>query len=182
MSVGCKMTAEMKAGIIVVAAILLISAGAITAWKYKSNADKAETAEATVAIQESVISTQAIQAAALNSIAEDTGKANTVVKANSENAVIKYREILKVEKTCDIAVPSDVAFGLLDYANRLRSGAVSASPGIIDAASAGSITSGKLTYCQAVLWINPLLATIEQANNQLAAIRLAEQKRQETGK
>jgi hypothetical protein len=35
-----------------------------------------------------------------------------------------------------------------------------------------------LTYCQAVLWIKPLLAAIEKANNQLAGIREIEQDRQ----
>ncbi|HDG1691799.1 TPA: hypothetical protein PFE16_003303, partial [Kluyvera georgiana] len=36
-----------------------------------------------------------------------------------------------------------------------------------DSAAAAS----SITYCQAVLWINPLLAAIEKANNQLAGIR-----------
>lgn len=40
-----------------------------------------------------------------------------------------------------------------------------------DAAGDSAAAAGALTYCQAVLWINPLLAAIEKANNQLADIR-----------
>ncbi|EKU4731029.1 hypothetical protein M2O48_005371, partial [Citrobacter freundii] len=47
-----------------------------------------------------------------------------------------------------------------------------------DAASDNATTASTLTYCQAVLWIKPLLAAIEKANNQLAGIRRIEQERQ----
>ncbi|EKU4731114.1 hypothetical protein M2O48_005470, partial [Citrobacter freundii] len=46
-----------------------------------------------------------------------------------------------------------------------------------DAASNSAITTSSLTYCQAVLWIKPLLAAIEKANNQLAGIREIEKTR-----
>lgn len=36
---------------------------------------------------------------------------------------------------------------------------------------AGSTASGTLTYGQAVLWIDPLLAAFDKANNQLLTIR-----------
>ncbi|WP_336195561.1 hypothetical protein [Hafnia paralvei] len=41
--------------------------------------------------------------------------------------------------------------------------------GINSDGSTAAATSS-ITYCQAVLWIRPLLATIDQANNQLAEI------------
>lgn len=69
---------------------------------------------------------------------------------------------------------------LLEYTNSLRSSAVHANTDGSDKPSTGTITAGELTYCQAVLWITPLLAAIEKANNQLAGIRQIEQKRQET--
>jgi hypothetical protein len=46
-----------------------------------------------------------------------------------------------------------------------------------DSADGGSTPASGLTYCQAVLWIQPLLATIEQGNNNFAGIRDIEQLR-----
>nr|MBJ7894231.1 hypothetical protein [Serratia sp. PAMC26656] len=64
-----------------------------------------------------------------------------------------------------------IAGGLLDYTNSLRTRAMSADTGDADATGAGTTASGTLTYCQAVLWIDPLLAALDKANNQLLAIR-----------
>ncbi|HGT8889857.1 TPA: hypothetical protein ACM4H6_004868, partial [Escherichia coli] len=94
-----------------------------------------------------------------------------------EKTVIKYREVLLREKNCDFPVPVDIAVGLLNYANRLRASALHADSGDIDSAGDRATTTRTLTYCQAVLWINPLLAAIEKANNQLAGVRQIEQSR-----
>ncbi|MDK7596600.1 hypothetical protein QP585_26260, partial [Serratia ureilytica] len=67
--------------------------------------------------------------------------------------------------------------GLLDYTHRLRSRAMSADTIVADATGTGTTASGTLTYCQAVLWIDPLLAALDKANNQLLAIRLLEKER-----
>ncbi|BEO80435.1 hypothetical protein SMTE5_14660 [Serratia marcescens] len=40
---------------------------------------------------------------------------------------------------------------------------------VTDATGAGTIASCTLTYCQAVLWIDPLLAALDKANIQLLA-------------
>jgi hypothetical protein len=48
---------------------------------------------------------------------------------------------------------------------------------IADATGAGATASGTLTYCQAVLWIDPLLAALDKANNQLLAIRQLDEER-----
>ncbi|EDJ9083463.1 hypothetical protein GFI45_00005, partial [Salmonella enterica subsp. enterica] len=102
---------------------------------------------------------------------------NSLIDAGSEKTVIEYREILRREKTCDLPVPADIAGGLLDHANRLRASAMHTNTGNADAAGGDTITARSLTYCQAVLWIGPLLATIEKANNQLAGIREIENTR-----
>jgi hypothetical protein len=47
-----------------------------------------------------------------------------------------------------------------------------------DAADDSTAAAGSITYCQAVLWIKPLLAVIEKGNNNLAGIRQIEQERQ----
>nr|WP_202625929.1 hypothetical protein [Kosakonia sp. MH5] len=130
------------------------------------------------ALQGQVIATQAFNVNRFNQVAQLAARTNAAVASDAENTVIEYREILRREKTCDLPVPPHIADGLLAYANRLRASAMHADSGEPDAANGGSIAPGGLTYCQAVLWIQPLLATIEKANNQLSAIQQAEQLRQ----
>lgn len=123
------------------------------------------------ALQATVITTQAFNFNRFNQVAENASRMNTLIDAGAEKTVIEYREILRREKTCDLPVPADVAGGLLNYAHRLRASAMHADSGNADPAGDSTTASGALTYCQAVLWINPLLAAIEKANNQLAGIR-----------
>ena len=130
------------------------------------------------ALQATVITTQAFNFNRFNQVAENASLMNSLIDAGAEKTVIEYREILRREKTCDLPVPADVAGGLLNYANRLRASAMHTDTGNADAASDSAASTGTLTYCQAVLWINPLLAVIERANNQLAGIRQIEQERQ----
>ncbi|HEY3985136.1 MAG TPA: hypothetical protein VGM55_14425 [Cedecea sp.] len=124
-----------------------------------------------------VIATQAFNINRFNQIAEYASRNNSLIDAGTEKTVIEYREIIRRDKTCDVPVPADVAGGLLDYANGLRAGAMHADPGGADAASVTPVTTGSLTYCQAVLWIKPLLAAIDRANHQLAGIRDIEKTR-----
>ncbi|WP_420921773.1 hypothetical protein [Citrobacter amalonaticus] len=128
-------------------------------------------------LQGQVIATQAFNFNRFNQIAEFTNRNNSLIDAGTEKTVIEYREILRREKTCDLPVPADVAGGLLEYAHRLRASAMHPDTRDADTAGDGAITTGTLTYCQAVLWIKPLLAVIEKANNQLAGIRQIEQDR-----
>ncbi|HGY4227487.1 TPA: hypothetical protein ACNVAS_002405 [Citrobacter amalonaticus] len=129
------------------------------------------------ALQGQVIATQAFNFSRFNKVSENASRLNSLIDAGTEKTVIEYREILRREKTCDLPVPDDVAGGLLDYANRIRSSAMHADSGNADAASDSAASTGTLTYCQAVLWIKPLLAAIEKANNQLAGIREIENTR-----
>lgn len=129
------------------------------------------------ALQTTVITTQAFNFNRFNQIAENANRLNSLIDAGTEKTVIEYREILRREKTCDLPVPADVASGLLNYANRLRASAMHADSGYADAAVDSPAAASTLTYCQVVLWINPLLAVIEKANNQLDGIRQVELKR-----
>ncbi|STJ53556.1 putative phage related protein [Escherichia coli] len=135
-------------------------------------------AEQEVDGQRQVIAAQAFNINRFNQIADYTNRNNSLIDANSDNTVIEYREILRREKTCDLPVPADVAGGLLEYTNRLRASAMHTDSGDADAAGDSATTTSSLTYCQAVLWIKPLLAAIEKANNQLAGIREIEKGRQ----
>ncbi|EPG1803526.1 hypothetical protein I9Y75_003867 [Citrobacter freundii] len=129
-------------------------------------------------LQGMVIAVQAFNFNRFNQVAENASRLNSLVDASSDKTVIEYREILRREKTCDLPVPADVAGGLLKYTHRLRSSAMHTDSGNADAASDGATSTSSLTYCQAVLWIKPLLAAIEKANNQLAGIREIEKGRQ----
>lgn len=132
------------------------------------------------ALQATVITTQAFNFNRFNQVAENASRMNTLIDGGAEKTVIEYREILRREKTCDLPVPADVAGGLLNYAHRLRASAMHADSGNADPAGDSTTASGALTYCQAVLWINPLLAAIEKANNQLSGIREIEESRGES--
>jgi hypothetical protein len=107
-------------------------------------------------------------------VAEHTSSLNSLIDAGTEKTVIEYQEILKREKTCYLPVPADVAGGLLKYANSLRASVIYSDSGRPDAIDDSSAASSSLTYCQAILWIKPLLATIEKGNNNFTAIRQIE--------
>lgn len=44
--------------------------------------------------------------------------------------------------------------------------------GVMHAAVDSSVAFRELRYLQAVLWINPLMLTIQKANNQLSSLRI----------
>ncbi|HDR2790453.1 TPA: hypothetical protein QCJ61_004583 [Enterobacter asburiae] len=129
-------------------------------------------------LQGTVIAAQAFNFNRFNQVAEKASRLNSLIDASTDKTVIEYREILRREKTCDLPVPADVAGGLLEYAKNLRTSAMYTDSGNADAAGDNATTTSALTYCQAVLWIKPLLAAIEKANNQLAGIRQIENDRQ----
>lgn len=129
------------------------------------------------ALQEQVVATQAFNFNRFNQVAEHASRLNSLIDTSTEESVIKYREILRREKTCDLPVPADVAGGLLEYAHRLRSSAMHTDTSRPDAADDRSAAASPMTYCQAVLWIKPLLAVIEKGNNNFAGIRQIELER-----
>lgn len=129
------------------------------------------------ALQGQVIAMQAFNFNRFNQVAENASRHNSLIDAGTEKTVIEYREILRREKTCDLPVPADVAGGLLEYANSLRASAMHTNSGGPDKTDDRTVAASTLTYCQAVLWIKLLLATIEKANNQFAGIRQIEQDR-----
>lgn len=129
------------------------------------------------ALQATVITTQAFNFNRFNQVAENASRLNSLIDAGAEKTVIEYREILRREKTCDLPVPADVAGGLLKYAYRLRASAMHTDTGNANATDDSSATASSITYCQAVLWIEPLLATIEKGNSNFSGIREIEKTR-----
>ncbi|WP_241168842.1 hypothetical protein [Serratia marcescens] len=154
--------------------VALIVAGRL-AFYYHSNAvkagEKVKQLQSDNTLQAKAIATQAFQFQRANEISTAAIQYGIKTDAATQGKEIEYRTTLKNQPTCDLAVPAAVAGGLLDYTHRLRSRAMSADTIIADATGAGAIASGTLTYCQAVLWIDPLLAALDKANNQLLAIR-----------
>ncbi|EPG2186036.1 hypothetical protein I8I28_002687 [Enterobacter cloacae] len=128
-------------------------------------------------LQGQVIATQAFNFNRFNQVAEHANRLNSMIDTSTEETVIEYREILRREKTCDLPVPADVAGGLLEYAYRLRASAMHTDTNRPDAADDRSASASSMTYCQAVLWIKPLLAVIEKGNNNFAGIRQIELER-----
>ena len=129
------------------------------------------------ALQEQIIATQAFNFNRLNKVAEQANRLNSLIDTSTEETIIEYREILRREKTCDLPVPADIAGGLLEYAHRLRASALRTDTNRPDTADDRAAAASSITYCQAVLWIKPLLAVIEKGNNNLAGIRQIELER-----
>nr|WP_249434214.1 hypothetical protein [Enterobacter bugandensis] len=128
-------------------------------------------------LQGQVIATQAFNFNRFNQVAEHANRLNSLIDTRTEETLIEYREILRREKTCDLPVPADIAGGLLEYAYRLRTSAMHTDTGRVDQADDRAAAASSMTYCQAVLWIKPLLAVIEKGNNNLAGIRQIELER-----
>lgn len=174
---------EMNRVTIIAGAAALVIIATLSVWLVSTRADlsAAESDKRVLAsdnaLQRQAIATQAFNINRFNQTAANAAHASALTNASSDEAVIEYREILRHEKTCDFAVPDSVARGLLGYANRLRASALGADPAGPYTAGDRTAATGTLTYCQAVLWIQPLLAAVETANNQLAGIREIEQQR-----
>nr|WP_249428297.1 hypothetical protein [Enterobacter roggenkampii] len=128
-------------------------------------------------LQGQVIATQAFNFNRFNQVAEHANRLNSLIDSSTEETVIEYREIFRREKTCDLPVPADIAGGLLKYAHRLRASAMHTDSNGPDTADDRAVATNSMTYCQAVLWIKPLLAVIEKGNNNFAGIRQIELER-----
>ncbi|HCR2176519.1 hypothetical protein OGY07_03895 [Citrobacter sp. Cs237] len=122
-------------------------------------------------LQGQVIATQAFNFNRFNQVAEHANRLNSLIDTSTEETVIEYREILRREKTCDLPVPADIAGGLLEYAYRLRASAMHTDTDKPNSADDRAVTTSPMTYCQAVLWIKPLLSLIEKGNKRFAGIR-----------
>ncbi|ARF52763.1 hypothetical protein [Pantoea stewartii] len=135
-------------------------------------------------LQASTIAGQALTFQTFNRLAASSQKHATKTASESEEKTIEYRTILKKEAVpvCSQLVPDSVSGGLYDYTDRLRSGAMSGAIAVADSAGTGPATARTLTYCQAVLWINPLLSALDKANDQLAGIRAEDAQRTATSK
>lgn len=122
-----------------------------------------------------IIATQSLQFNRFNQIATTAYRHGIQTEAKSQEKVIEYREILKKELTCDLPVPQPIADGLLKYTYELRSMYTDSQN--TNRAGASTTTASTLTYCQVVLWVDPLLSALAIANGKLEMIEKIEEQR-----
>jgi len=130
------------------------------------------------ALQAQTVATQAFNFQRSNQIARAAEQYAVQKTGKSQEREIEYRTILKSEPTCALPIPAGIADSLYDYANRLRASAMHSDTGQPIGAAVSATTSRRITYCQAVFLIDPLLTLIDQGNSQLAGIRQIEEARQ----
>ncbi len=131
------------------------------------------------ALQSETISTQAFNFQLANRIAGAAQLYAVQIVGKSQEREIEYRTIIKNDPASGKCVDSTVAGRLLEYTNSLRASAMHTDTGQpATESSPTTSTDCRLTYGQAVYWIDPLLTTIDQLNNQLDGIKQAEEARQ----
>ncbi|MBC3974254.1 hypothetical protein H8R12_00115 [Morganella morganii] len=112
-----------------------------------------------------------------NHAAAANASRNMQAEAKSQEKQIEYRTIIRKEPTCNLYIPQSVSDGLLSHVYAIRESALRADPRITDSAGTSSVATRRLTYCQAVEWIEPLLTALGKANGQLMDIRKADAER-----
>ncbi|MEQ9871069.1 hypothetical protein ABRP77_17755 [Pectobacterium odoriferum] len=128
--------------------------------------------------QQAVIAGQSLQFHRYNEIARQANQYAITIKGKSDEKQIIYRTIIKHHPASRECVPDDVATGLLDYARSLRASAMrTAASGTDSTDTSAAAPECRLTYGQAVYWIEPLLTALDKALNQLAGIRETESER-----
>ncbi|MFP1742500.1 hypothetical protein [Lonsdalea quercina] len=145
----------------------------ITALRWDADIAKREKAKADdVSVsQQAIIAGQAFQFQRYNEIARQANQYGINIRADSDEKQIVYRTIIKRDPAGHQCVPNDVAGRLLDYSRRLRASAMHTTSSGANAAGISSAASVcRLTYAQAVYWVDPLLTALEQANAQLLGI------------
>lgn len=131
------------------------------------------------ALQSETISTQAFNFQRANQITGAAQLYAVQIVGKSQEREIEYRTIIKSDPASGKCVDSSVADRLLEYTNSLRSSAMYADSSQPAPESSSAASTGcRLTYGQAVYWIDPLLTAIDQLNNQLDGIKQAEEVRQ----
>ncbi len=106
-----------------------------------------------------------------NHAAAANASRNMQAEAKSQEKQIEYRTIIRKEPTCNLYIPQSVSDGLLSHVYAIRESAMRSDSGITDPAGTGTVATRRLTYCQAVEWIEPLLMALDKANGQLIDIR-----------
>ena len=127
--------------------------------------------------QQKLIDNAYISIDIFNHAAAANASRNMQAEAKSQEKQIEYRTIIRKEPTCNLYIPQPVSDGLFSHVYAIRESAMRSAPGIADTTGAGTAATRRLTYCQAVEWIEPLLTALGQANGQLMDIRKTDAER-----
>lgn len=128
--------------------------------------------------QADIITAQSFEFNRFNRIAQVATQNNIMQRAASEERQIEYRTILKNTPTCGLPVPRAVSDGMFRDTYNLRARTMSTVAGLTDKTGAAVPAARVLTYCELPLWIDLLIADLDEANTQLEGIRAAEKARQ----
>lgn len=112
---------------------------------------------------------QAFQFQRANEISAAAGKYNVTISAKSEERQIENRNDLKTEECADRYIPDATAQRLYAYTNGLRADAMR-NTGKPDGTVTDSSAASKLTYRQAVLWIDPLRHVVKMAEDIMSSL------------
>ena len=110
-------------------------------------------------------------------VATANANRNVQAEAKSQEKQIEYRTIIRKEATCNLYIPQPVSDGLLSHVYDIRESAMRSATAMTDTTGTGTTATRRLTYCQVVEWIEPLLTALDQANGQLMDIRKADAER-----
>lgn len=126
------MTAEIKAGIVIVLLIMLFSligAGGYFGYQFKSNSDRADSAE-NAAKQASTVTANVLRTVSIiNSIVQANADAKQKTDQQSAERVVVIQKAVAGDECAKRPVPAAAVEQLRDHANRIRSGATGTNTG-----------------------------------------------------
>ncbi len=153
--------------------VVILCLGGTAFYFHKSAVEKAGQLSQLQSDLDESKATQALQAFQFqrsNEIAAQAGSYNVTISAKSEERQIENRKDLNVEECADRYIPDSTAQRMYDYTDDLRARAMRNS-GQPDGTLTGTTSPRRMTYRQAVLWLDPLLTLLDRANNDRELIR-----------
>ncbi|WP_174847179.1 DUF2570 domain-containing protein [Yersinia artesiana] len=119
---------------------------------------------------QATLALQVFQFQRVNEITAKTAAYQLTLSARSEERQHANRQELKTEACADHYIPDATAQRLHDYTHRLRARALR-DPHQPDGTLAGAAAPRRMTYRQAVLWLDPLLTLLDRANHDRESLR-----------
>ncbi|MFT4271296.1 MAG: DUF2570 domain-containing protein [Pantoea sp.] len=126
------MTAEIKAGLVVLLLIILlglVGGGAWFGYQYKSNSARADAAEKT-ANQASMVTANVLKdVSIINSIVQANADAKQKTDQESAGRIVVIQQAVAADECAKRPVPAAAVEQLRDHANRIRAGATRTNTG-----------------------------------------------------
>ncbi|HDL7646322.1 TPA: DUF2570 domain-containing protein [Yersinia enterocolitica] len=126
--------------------------------------------QADLNVSQATLALQVFQFQRVNEITAKAAAYQSTLSARSEERQHANRQELKTEACADHYIPDSTAQRLHDYTYRLRARALR-DPNQPDGTLAGAAAPRRMTYRQAVLWLDPLLTLLDRANHDRESLR-----------